>query len=214
MMNILTHVVPVVSLIALNVPSVVGLAKTLKATRAMVLWIVLGVLAFVFEVFAIATGLPYGEFRYRAPVGPRLFDAPIFVGLGWIPLLLGCGWLGLRVTNRTSSAFFVALLALIFTDILLDPAAVAVGLWEYKTQPLMVYEVPIQNFFGWITTGSFGIGICLLFLRAIPQLSPWIASSWIMSLVCWTVIAALNSLYVCALVGLVLLAIAIATVKQ
>lgn len=176
---------------------------------AFVLWALLGVYAILIETSAIYTGFPYGHFGYSELLGAKLFGTtPWTVCLAWTPLLLGAYAVAAQFfSNAVLRILATAVVATAF-DLVLDPGAVRLGFWQYADGG-MWYGVPWSNFGGWIL--SAGVGACLVEgTRAIQrprmQTPVQLASSAILILYFWTMIAVFARFSVVALVGLALLA--------
>ncbi len=105
------------------------------------------------ETIALLTGYPYGHFIYASYLLPKLFFlTPLIVPLGFIPLFLGVLSL-VSYLPKQFSPLVTAPFLLMATDLVIDPGAVAMGLWTYEKGG-MFYQVPLMNFLGWILTGA------------------------------------------------------------
>jgi putative membrane protein len=114
--------------------------------------------AYAIEYVGIATGLPYGEFSYGVALGPMLpGGVPLGLPAFFLPLVVnayvlvalaaGGHW---RLARFRLPATVAVVLAI---DLVLDPAAVALGLWQYSAAGVY-YGVPLSNFAGWILSAS------------------------------------------------------------
>ena len=125
---------------------------------------VLGVLVaytYAIEAVGLATGFPYGEFRYLADVGPMVAGVPVALPLFFVPLALNAYLLAAVLlgqgARRGPSLLPVAVGLLVVVDLVLDPAAVAIGFWTYDGGPY--YGVPVSNYLGWVLSGSVAVGL-------------------------------------------------------
>jgi putative membrane protein len=114
--------------------------------------------AYGIELVGLATGLPYGEFTYGVALGPMLpggvprglpaFFLPLVVNAYLLVALgLGSRWSLARYRLTATVAIVLAI------DFVLDPAAVALGLWAYAA-PGAYYGVPLSNFAGWLLSAT------------------------------------------------------------
>ena len=125
--------------------------------------ILLGIFALCFEYFALQTGWPYGGFTYGQLIGPKVAGIlPLPVFYAWAPMVIGVCTLGARISRRFPVV--MALFLLILVDVVVDPGAVAVGMWKYVPAGSF-YGVPLSNFAGWVVSGLVGISITYLVIK-------------------------------------------------
>lgn len=123
---------------------------------------------------ALAAGLPaIGELLVTGPLGllrhrtrPRVAGVPIAVVLGWYGVIHGSFAVAWRVLERLSLGERtkrkalppVAALVGVSLDLILDPAGLEAGLWEWRSDGAYAPEiegtngyrgVPIINYLGW-----------------------------------------------------------------
>jgi putative membrane protein len=133
--------------------------------RGVLAIVALGLFAMTIETIGIYTGFPYSPFQYTMPFGYKLFGStPWTVFIAWSPLVIGAFLLAQNWFQQNWSQFFAYLGLLIGTDIILDPGAVARGLWKYSEGGLW-FEVPLQNFMGWIISGTIAYVILKLIFK-------------------------------------------------
>ena len=146
----------------MRLPLVAGLAPLLdrRATLA------LGVLAaytYAIEYVGATTGVPYGTFEYGVALGPMLAGViPLALPLFFLPLVLDGYLLADRVRDRFGLPGWIrpvaGVAAILAIDLVLDPAAVALGFWAYAGGgPL--YGVPLSNFAGWLLSASVAVAL-------------------------------------------------------
>jgi len=125
----------------------------------------LGLFALTIESIGIHTGFPYSHFEYTMPFGYRLLGTtPWTVFIAWSPLVIGSYLIANKLCIKKWSQFLVYIGILVSSDIVLDPGAVARGLWQYTNGGLW-FNVPLQNFAGWIFSGSLAYIIICNILR-------------------------------------------------
>ena len=133
--------------------------------RGIVVMLALGIFSIAIETIGIYTGFPYSSFEYVSDFGYRLFGTtpwPVF--LAWSPIVIGAYILAQKWFSKEYQKYVVFLLLLISADLVLDPGAVARGLWSY-TDGGFWYGVPLTNFLGWIFSGSIAYTITRSLLR-------------------------------------------------
>jgi putative membrane protein len=128
----------------------------------------LGVLALValtataFEAVGLATGVPYGEYRYSDALGPTLLGVPFLVPLAWLmmawPSWLLAELLARRVGDDRRRLIRTLVAAGIFAawDVVLDPQLVQAGYWTWvHPRPGLpgIDTVPLTNLAGWLLAG-------------------------------------------------------------
>jgi putative membrane protein len=169
-----------------------------SGSKGLLLLIELGVFAFLVESAAVLTGYPYGVFAYTAAAGPLLGVVPPSVLIAWSTLVLASVALASRVTRSPAARFVLALVVLVSCDVVLDPAAVRFGLWQYARGEWL--SVPWSNYAGWLLTGAVGISLTMR-----TALGSDVAVSALLTLSFWTGFAAGSALSIPVLFGGVLL---------
>ena len=141
-------------------PLVVALLPELDR-RALVPLVILTTYTYAIELVGVQTGWPYGTFEYGISLGPMLGgEIPLALPLFFVPLVLN-GYLltllalGDRAT-RIVPRVLAAVAAVLAIDLVLDPAAVAIGFWSY-VPPGGYYGVPASNYWGWLLSGAIAV---------------------------------------------------------
>lgn len=119
--------------------------------------------AYVVEYVGLATGIPYGEFTYEVALGPMLpGGVPLGLPAFFLPLVLNAYLLvALALGKRWSLARVrlpATVAAVLAIDLVLDPAAVAIGLWAFAGGGAY-YGVPFTNFGGWLLSATVAVGL-------------------------------------------------------
>jgi isopentenyl-diphosphate delta-isomerase len=175
---------------------------------AVLLFVVFGGLALVVETLAIATGFPYGHFRYSEMLGYRIGGyAPWTIVLAWTPLVLTAYAVAARaVGSPFFRPFLVAALLMVF-DLVIDPGAVKMGFWQYPHGGGF-YGVPLSNYLGWLLSGliagSVFEGFVMLRKPLLPAPAQLISSGFLV-IFFWSGIDVFSGLVVPAMVGAVVL---------
>ena len=141
-------------------PLVVALLPELDR-RALVPLAVLTAYTYAIEVVGVRTGWPYGTFEYGISLGPMVGgEVPLALPLFFVPLVLNAYLLTLLVLDTWARRFvprvLAATAAVLAVDLVLDPAAVAIGFWSY-VPPGGYYGVPASNYWGWLLSGTIAV---------------------------------------------------------
>lgn len=148
----------VVGAAVMRLPLVAGVLPTVDRRAALAV-VALVAYTYAVEFVGVATGWPYGEFRYGVDLGPMVFGAvPLGLPVFFPPLALDAYLLVLAAAPTASRAARVAasVAVLIAIDLVLDPGAVALGFWEYAA-PGAYYGVPASNYAGWLASGAVAV---------------------------------------------------------
>lgn len=121
----------------------------------------LTVYTYVIELIGVRTDWPYGAFEYGVQLGPVLFgEVPLALALFFVPLVLNAYLLTLLSLGTHSESVVlripVAIALVVGIDVVLDPAAVALGFWAFSP-PGAFYGVPISNYLGWALSGTVAV---------------------------------------------------------
>jgi putative membrane protein len=193
--------VPAIFLVALALPSYIALIRWLGPARGIALLLLLSLLPLVVEAYAVATGIPYGQFTYSADLGYRVFGlVPWTVAFAYLPMLLGAVTLAAAAAGTAWSRLVpVGVFVLLLVDLVIDPAVVHAGLWVWLDGGAY-YGVPASNFAGWVLTGVVYIMLFRLIAndRPIPGM---VASSLLLILAFWTGYLTRSGLAIPALLG-------------
>jgi putative membrane protein len=142
--------------VVMRLPLAVGLLPLIRHKAAVAL---AGLTAYAYgiEWVGATTGFPYGEFHYDVPLGPMVLDTiPLGLPVFFLPLVLNSYLLCLLLLgDRARTAFVrlpVVIAAVLAVDLVLDPAAVALGFWTYGGG--VYYGVPLSNYAGWVVSAT------------------------------------------------------------
>jgi putative membrane protein len=189
------------------IPCYVAVVIWLGWKKALLILVLLSLYALAIETFAIITGFPYSPFTYTEMIGYKLFNyTPYTVPFAYAPLFLGCIYLAsIKTANKIYFIFLTALLVL-WADLVLDPAAVALNFWKYQW-PGIFYQVPLMNFLGWILTGTLASAITYIILgsKIFSYKPPALTSSLFLILSFWSAVCFYLELYVPALLGFLII---------
>jgi uncharacterized membrane protein len=111
-----------------------------------------GAAGFAAEVVGVATGRPFGHYRYSTKLGPRVRGVPVLAAAAWAMMARPAWVVAGRLTERRARRVVCAAGALTAWDVFLDPRMAHEGYWEWPGGGR--YEgVPASNFAGWFITG-------------------------------------------------------------
>ena len=180
-----------------SVPLLVGLWHSHRI-KGLLAFAAVGVFGIAIETVGLLTGFPYGEFTYGGMLGPLLpGGAPILLPFAYVPLVIGAVAL---VHAKPGLRVLLATLLLVAIDLVLDPGAVAFGLWSF-TGPAILHGVPLSNFIGWLVSGSIAVLLTRVFIDPEPRLS----FSLLLHVSFWTGVVAGFDLLVPTIVGVILM---------
>jgi len=112
-----------------------------------------GGLGFGAELVGVATGFPFGHYRYSARLGPRVRGVPVLAAAAWA-MMARPAWVvaGRLAGRRRVVRVPLAAAALTAWDVFLDPRMVREGYWSWPGGG-RYEDVPATNFLGWWVTG-------------------------------------------------------------
>ncbi|MFD1641868.1 bisanhydrobacterioruberin hydratase [Halohasta litorea] len=117
---------------------------------------------YLIEYVGVSTGWPYGTFEYGISLGPMIGDIPAALPVFFLPIVLNTYVLSLLLLgDRGDSRLFrlgVVVPAVVAMDVVLDPAAVSLGFWEYLDGGVF-YGVPLSNYAGWVLSAAVSVGV-------------------------------------------------------
>ena len=145
--------------LVMRLPLVAGLAPVTDRRAAAGLLAVTAY-SYAIEFAGVTTGLPYGEFHYRTELGPMVADVPVGLPVFFLPLVLNSYLLAILLFPRLSRLRRVvaSLGVVLVVDLVLDPAAVALGFWAYA-EGGPYYGVPLSNYAGWALSGLVAVTV-------------------------------------------------------
>lgn len=148
-----------IGVVAMRLPLIAGLLPLIdrKATSALV---VLTAYAYGIEYIGVTTGVPYGQFSYGVDLGFLLFGKiPLGLPVFFLPLVANSYLLCLLLLDDhlNRALIWSSIIAVLGMDLVLDPAAVALGFWMYDSG--LYYGVPISNYLGWIVSATIAVTI-------------------------------------------------------
>lgn len=180
----------ILSLFIISLPLFFFLVSKYGWNTFLKLIISLSVFALLIEYTGLVTGWPYGEFTYTAHLGYKIFGIlPWTVGFSWAPLVIGSVAIVYTTTQNKFLRIILPVLVLLIFDLLFDPVAVKLGMWSYISGG-DYYNVPLQNFLGWIFSGLIGSLISFSILNKYPKDNIiHLSYSFFISIVFWCIVA-------------------------
>lgn len=193
-------------IIFLAAPSFLALIQWAGPRRGLTTLAAVSLLALAIEMVAVATGIPYGTFRYSDGLGYLVLDlVPWVVPFAFTPLLLGAWAAAYRLAGKNLLTWIgITAILLVGVDLAIDPGAVAAGFWAWDT-PGAWYGVQTVNFPGWFITGALMAVLLTLLMRRVPaERGPpplLVASSLLLELPLWAGYSAARGLLLPAILG-------------
>lgn len=196
----------VVSVVLIALPSLFVLIRWLGLGGGLLVLGGLSLFAYLIEFLGLVSGFPYGQFLYSDLMGLKVFGLlPVLLPFAYVPLVLGAVALASRWSKKVLGRVILATGLLVFFDLVLDPGAVAIGLWSFSAGG-WYYAVPVSNFLGWLVSAS--VASWLFFLLSEKQfVPPQLAVSAFLMLCFWTGVAAFFSLWIPFVLGSLLLVV-------
>jgi len=196
--------VSLLAILLISGPALYEFGRDMGWGKGLLVFAVLALLTIIVEFIGVVSGFPYGSFQYAGDLGYRVFGiVPWTVPFAWLPLLFAA--ISLANVDRRSFVRGSLKAAGILTlmDIVLDPGAVAVGLWRY-TYPGMYYEVPWTNFAGWLLVG-FCASVFLVKVLRVEFARPTVLFSAAWMLAFWSGVAVARGLWIPVIIGSILI---------
>ncbi|ERG89752.1 MAG: carotene biosynthesis associated membrane protein [halophilic archaeon J07HX5] len=142
--------------LVMRLPLVAGVVP-LVDRRAGIALLVLTGYTYAIEYVGASTGWPYGEFSYEVALGPMLAGViPVALPVFFLPLVLNSYLLSVLLLGERTKSVAVRLpvvaVVVVTVDLVLDPAAVALGFWEFGVTEF--YGVPYANYAGWVLSAA------------------------------------------------------------
>jgi len=111
-----------------------------------------GAAGFGAELVGVATGRPFGHYRYSGKLGPRVGGVPLLAAAAWALMARPAWVVAGQLARRPGARIPLAAGALTAWDVFLDPRMAREGYWTWPGGGR--YEgVPASNFAGWFATG-------------------------------------------------------------
>lgn len=98
------------------------------------------------EVLGVATGFPFGSYRYGGQLGPTAFGVPLVVPLAWGMFAYPAHVVGLRLRHRVLATAW----GLASWDLFLDPQMVREGYWTWDDPTPGLNGIPLTNHLAWL----------------------------------------------------------------
>ncbi len=128
--------------------------KTSTKRKAIAAIIVI-VVGYFLELFAVQTGILFGDYSYGFGLGFKIFDTPIFIGLGWFLITLSAWHIaGYNQQLHIVQKFILGAILVVFFDLIFEQFAGAYGLRSWVGG-----EIPLFNYACWfiLSLAFFGL---------------------------------------------------------
>jgi putative membrane protein len=101
---------------------------------------------FLVEALGVATGFPFGSYRYGGQLGPSVLDVPVVVPLAWAMFAYPAHAVGLRLGHRVLATAW----GLASWDLFLDPQMTHEGYWRWEDPSPGLNGIPWTNHLAWL----------------------------------------------------------------
>jgi putative membrane protein len=101
---------------------------------------------FAVEALGVATGFPFGTYRYGGQLGLTILDVPLVVPLAWAMFAYPAHAVGMRLGHRVLATGW----ALAAWDLFLDPQMVREGYWTWSDPTPGLNGIPLTNHQAWL----------------------------------------------------------------
>ena len=190
-----------IAILGFAAPTLLAVYQAGLDKRILIALVGLSIFALGIEATSILTGFPYSRFVYGDMIGGRVGGlVPWTVPFAWVPLVIGAP---ARLAKLRSQPLFFLICGfyLMAIDLLLDPAAVKLGFWTYQYGSAY-YDVPLQNFGGWVMTGTLASVVWTFAFRK-PVASGFIATLFL-TCAFWASVCFFKGLYIPSGIGALL----------
>lgn len=190
-----------IAILGFAAPTLIAVFQAGIDKRIVVTLVGLSIFALGIEATSILTGFPYSRFVYGDMIGGRIAGlVPWTVPFAWVPLVIGAP---ARLSSLRKHPLFFLFCGfyLMAIDLLLDPAAVKLGFWTYEFGSIY-YDVPLQNFGGWVMTGTLASVVWANAYRR--PLTGALISTLFLTCAFWSSVCFFKGLYIAAGIGAIL----------
>lgn len=137
--------------------SVCHAALTRGARTALVLVGSTVLVGFAVEVVGVATGVPFGGYRYANLLGPQVLGVPIVIAFAWTMLAWPAALVARHLVRPFAARVLLGGWALAAWDLFLDPQMVREHYWRWdEPSPALpgVPSVPVTDYLGWLLVAT------------------------------------------------------------
>ena len=96
------------------------------------------------EIIGVATGFPFGIYRYGASLGWKVLEVPIILGLNWWILVYASIHSAAFITKNKKCRIIMAPALMLGMDFMIEPVCATLDFWYWKNA-----KVPFQNYLSW-----------------------------------------------------------------
>ena len=160
------HVLTIATVTLFFAASVTHAAVRRGPRFAGALVLIAGGIGLAAEAVGVATGYPFGAYRYADSLGVQVFGVPLIVPMAWVMMAYPTLLVAQRLTRRWAPV--VGAFALTSWDVFLDPQMTAEGHWAWANpEPALpgVPGIPLTNYAGWLAVSL----VVMALLDRLPQ---------------------------------------------
>lgn len=185
----------------------IALSKSINWPKTITLIFYLSLFICIALSCTVAIGLPFGYLRFTPIFGGQMLGLIPWVMIWyWLPIILTCYVLA-HYLIKNGMHILVATCLMLCLSLVSEPAAVSLGLWEWRTTG-MYYTVPWLNFVGWGILSAISGLLMWIFTKKQPadkKIQLFFHTYFLLITGFWTAVNTWQQLWFPAAIGLILL---------
>ncbi len=120
-----------------------------KNLKGWIVFLGIALVGFFAELIGVNTQLLFGQYEYGNALGFKLWNTPLTIGINWLVLVYCISALARNIRDNWYFPL-VGAAAMVAFDWLMEPVAVATGMWNWGGQP-----IPMKNYTDWFLISGF-----------------------------------------------------------
>ncbi len=114
----------------------------------------IAVIGYFLEVVGVNTGQVFGTYHYGSALGIKILQTPLLIGLNWLMLIYCAFVVSNKILAHKYVKAIIGALLLLTYDIILEPTAIKLDMWNWETP-----HIPLQNYIIWFL---FSLSVLLI----------------------------------------------------
>lgn len=114
--------------------------------------------SFLIEAVGVETGLIFGEYRYGAGLGPKVFQTPLMIGINWLFLVYTTISIVDVYKIHNGLKVLIASMLMVLYDLVLEQVAPTMDMWYWAND-----TIPFQNYIVWFALSFIFISLIKIF---------------------------------------------------
>lgn len=120
-----------------------------KNLKSWIVFLGIALVGFFAELIGVNTQLLFGQYEYGNALGFKLWNTPLTIGINWLVLVYCISALARNIRDNWYFPL-VGAAAMVAFDWLMEPVAIATGMWNWGGQP-----IPMKNYTDWFLISGF-----------------------------------------------------------